>query len=73
MEYQEAKDILHVQQRLGHRSVLSTMRYTQLVTFENDDYYVKTAHSLREDEELISAGFEYVTEREGAKIYRKRK
>jgi hypothetical protein len=73
MEYHKTKDILHVQQRLGHISVLSTMRYTQLVTFENDDYHVKTSHSLKEDEELISSGFEYVTEREGAKIYRKRK
>jgi integrase len=73
MEYHKTKDILHVQQRLGHRSVLSTMLYTQLVNFESDDYHVKTAQSLKEDEELISAGFEYVTEREGTKIYRKRK
>jgi hypothetical protein len=49
------------------------MRYTQLVDFESDDYHVRTAKSLREDEELISAGFEYVTERDGVKIYRKRK
>jgi hypothetical protein len=31
------------------------------------------AKNLREDEELISAGFEYVTEREDVKVYRKRK
>ena len=65
--------LLYVQQRLGHRSVLSTMRYTQLVNFESDDYHVKTVQSLKEDEELISAGLEYVTERDGVKIYRKRK
>jgi len=29
--------------------------------------------SLREDEELVSAGFEYVTEHDGVKISRKRK
>jgi len=34
---------------------------------------VKTAATLEEDEELIKAGFEYVTERDGIKIYRKRK
>jgi integrase len=73
MEYHKTKDTLHVQQRLGHRSILSTMLYTQLVSFESDDYHVKTARSLKEDEELVSAGFEYVTEREGVKIYRKRK
>jgi len=72
MECHKTKDILYVQQQLGHRSVLSTMRYQQLVNFESDDYHVKTAQSLKEDEELVSAGFEYVTER-GVKIYRKRK
>ena len=46
---------------------------TQLVSFESDDYHVKTAKNVREDEELIAAGFEYVIERDGTKIYRKRK
>jgi hypothetical protein len=73
MEYHKTKDILHVQQRLGHRNVLSTMLYTQLVNSESDDYHVKTAQSLKEDEELITAGFEYITERDGAKLCRKRK
>ncbi len=73
MEYHKTKDLLHVQQRLGHRSILSTMIYTQLVNFESDNYHVKTAKNVKEDEELIAAGFEYVTERDGIKIYRKRK
>jgi hypothetical protein len=34
---------------------------------------LKTAQSLKEDEELITAGFEYITERDGAKLCRKRK
>jgi hypothetical protein len=49
------------------------MLYTQLVNFETDDYHVKTARSLKEDEEVMSAGFEYITERDSIKIYRKRK
>jgi hypothetical protein len=44
-----------------------------LVTFEGDEYHIATAKTIKEDEELLSAGFEYVTEREGIKIYRKRK
>jgi len=28
---------------------------------------------LKEDEELLRVGFEYITERDGVKIYRKRK
>jgi hypothetical protein len=47
--------------------------YTQLVTFESDEYHVRTSASLKEDKELIEAGFEPMTERDGVKIYRKRK
>ncbi|MGD8544566.1 MAG: site-specific integrase [Candidatus Bathyarchaeota archaeon] len=73
MEYHRTKDLLHVQQKLGHRSILSTMIYTQLVNFESDNYHVKAAKTIKEDKELIEAGFEYVTERDDVKIYRKRK
>jgi integrase len=73
MEYHKTKDILHVQERLGHRSITSTMVYTHLVNFEGDDYHTATARTLKEDEDLLNAGFEYVTERDGVKIYRKRK
>jgi hypothetical protein len=34
---------------------------------------VKASRTLEEDEELLKAGFEYVTERDGTKIYRRRK
>ena len=73
MEYHKTKDILHVQERLGHRSITSTLIYTHIVNFESDEFHVRTAKTLKEDEELIQAGFEYVTERDGIKIYRKRK
>ncbi|MDH5391467.1 MAG: hypothetical protein OEX10_09985 [Candidatus Bathyarchaeota archaeon] len=58
---------------LGHRDIKSTLAYTHLVNFESDDYHAKVSRSLREDKELLKAGFEYVTERDGTKIYRKRK
>lgn len=73
MEYHRTKDILHVKERLGHRSITSTLVYTHLVNFEGDEYHTATSKSLKEDEELLKAGFEYVTERDGIKIYRKRK
>jgi len=34
---------------------------------------VKVSKTLEEDKELLEVGFEYVTERDGVKIYRKRK
>lgn len=51
----------------------SSLIYTHLVNFEGDEYHTAIAKSLKEDEELLKAGFEYVTERDGVKIYRKRK
>ena len=44
-----------------------------LVTFEGDEYHIATAKTIKEDEELLKTGFEYVTERDEIKIYRKRK
>jgi len=44
-----------------------------LVNFEGDDFITKTSKSIEEDEKLLRSGFEYVTEREGVKIFRKRK
>jgi integrase len=72
-EYFKTKDILHVKERLGHKSITSTLIYTHLIKFEGDEYHTATAKTIKEDEELLKAGFHYVTERDGTKIYRKRK
>ncbi len=73
MGYQRTKDILHVKERLGHKTITSTLIYTHLVNFEDDNYHTSIAKTIKEDEELLKAGLEYVTEREGIKNYRKRK
>lgn len=74
MEYHKTKDILQVKEMLGHKSIQSTLLYTQLIDFEtDDDFHVRVAKNLEEDKGLIEAGFEYVTERDSIKIYRKRK
>jgi len=73
LEYFKTKDILHVKERLGHRSITSTLIYTHLVNFESDVCHTATSKSLKQDEELLKAGFEYVTERDRIKIFRKRK
>jgi hypothetical protein len=39
----------------------------------NEEFTVRVASTIEEDKELIEAGFEYVTDRDGLKIYRKRK
>jgi hypothetical protein len=66
----------YVMQRLGHKNIKNTLLYVQLgeALFQGDqDYISKVAKTEREICKLVEAGFEYVTEFEGAKIFRKRK
>lgn len=74
IEYHKTKSILHVKELLGHRNINSTLIYTHLVDFENPDEWVcRTAKTLEEAKELIEAGFEYVTDMDSFKLFRKRK
>jgi hypothetical protein len=74
MEYHKTKDILRVKQILGHKSINSTLLYTQLVNFDGDEYDVKIAESKKEIEELLKVGFEWVGQDKDGLIYlRKRK
>jgi len=73
-EYHKTKDILHVMRLLGHKSIQNTLRYTQLVDWGTEsDYTCKVAQTLAEASQLIETGFEYVTEMNGVKLFRKRK
>jgi hypothetical protein len=73
MEYRKTRDILHVKEILGHKSLNNTMLYTQLISFKDDDFTAAVAHSEEEACKLIEAGFEYVCEFSQNKIFRKRK
>jgi integrase len=71
--YWETKDILHVMQELGHRSIKNTLIYTQLVKFESDEFLCKVAKTVEEAKVLIEDGFDYVTQVDDVKLFRKRK
>jgi len=43
------------------------------VDWKSEDFVCKTARTLEEASTLIEAGFEYVTELDGVKLFRKRK
>jgi hypothetical protein len=74
MEYYKTKDILHVKQLLGHKSINNTLIYTQLVKFETEDHFHSaTAESVEEARDLIEAGFEYVCDIDGIRLFRKPK
>ena len=76
-EYHKTRDILHVQQVLGHRDLRNTLIYINLekALFQNtdDEFHVKVAQNLDEACKLLEVGFEYVTDMDGAKLFRKRK
>jgi integrase len=67
MTYRKTRDILYVKTLLGHRSINNTLkyiRYSNMLETESDEWICKA---------LIESGFEYVTEIDGIKLFRKRK
>ena len=78
MEYHKTKDIMHVKQLLGHRSIQSTMIYITIenALFQNapEDYVSKVAKTVEEAQALVDVGFEFVCsfDDEG-KLFKKRK
>ncbi|MGC8896566.1 MAG: tyrosine-type recombinase/integrase [Candidatus Bathyarchaeia archaeon] len=73
MEYAKTKDILYVMHLLGHKNIKNTLIYTQLVSFESDEYHFATATTIEEAGKLIQAGFEYVCHHNDVMLFRKRK
>ena len=74
MLYHRTKDILLVKERLGHRNINNTLIYTHLIDFnDKEEYYSATAKTVDEAKALIEQGFEYVTEIDSIKLFRKRK
>jgi len=58
---------------LGHKNIKNTLIYTQLIDVRSDEYVCKTVETVNEAAKLIEAGFEYVCEINGVKLFRKRK
>ena len=74
MLYHKTKDIIHVQQKLGHKYIQNTMIYTHLVHFDDpEEFTCRAAKTLDEAKELIEVGFDYVTDMDDMKLFRKRK
>jgi integrase/DNA-directed RNA polymerase subunit RPC12/RpoP len=76
-EYHKTRDILHVKRLLGHKCLSSTMKYIDIERAiygknENDSFISRVATSLKGARSLIEAGFEYVTDMDSYKIFRKR-
>jgi hypothetical protein len=79
MTQHETHDQKQVQLLLGYRSILSSERYVVIekAVFNqvnaDDNFIVKTASTLEEASKLLEVGFEYITDMEGKKLFKKRK
>ena len=76
MLYHKTKDILLVKRQLGHKSINNTLIYIDLeATLYNtkDEWTHIVAKTLDEACNAIDTGFEYVTDMDGYKLFRKRK
>jgi integrase len=76
MDYHRTKDVLYVMKRLGHKNIKNTLIYIQLeeALFKDEiDYISKVAKTEAEACVLIEAGFDFVCDFDGHKLFRKRK
>ena len=73
MEYHRTKDLLYVKRLLGHKDLRTTLRYTQLIKIEGDEFHSATAKTVQEAAKLIEQGFDYVCDIDAVKLFRKRK
>jgi len=71
--YHRTKDILLVKSQLGHKSLTSTLVYTHLISFKDDDYVCKVATTKEERRNLIENGFTFVAKEDEEWYFRKRK
>jgi hypothetical protein len=73
MLYAQTRDILLVKKILGHKKIENTLKYTQLIQFKDNEYESATATTVQEAKELIDSGFDFVTDMNGIKLFRKPK
>ena len=76
MEYHRTRDPFHVMSILGHKNIKNTLKYIHLAEElfkDQQDYVSKVAKTEADACILIEAGFEYVCDFNGAKLFRKPK
>ena len=67
--------LLETKARLGHKSLTNTMKYVHLgeAYFKNasTSFDCREAKTVEQAKELITKGYDYVTEMDGVKLFRK--
>jgi len=62
-----------VKKLLGHKRIENTMKYIGMIHFKDDEFDVTTATTVEEAKQVLSAGFDYVTEKDGIMLFRSQK
>jgi site-specific recombinase XerC len=71
MEYHKTKKLVHVQQKLGHKSIITTTILTYLINFDADTYHSEVAQTVKEVRKRVEAGFKFVCDMDGYRLFRK--
>ena len=69
----DTKDPYFVMIQMGHKKLETTQTYMHLMMLNDDEWTCKAASTLEELTQLVEAGFQYVTDINGLKIFKKRK
>jgi integrase len=69
----KTKDPYYTMTQMRHKKLTTTQKYMHLLDLNEDEWTCKTATTIKEASELIEAGFDYVTEMDRTKLFRKRK
>ena len=77
MEYHRTKDVLYVMQVLGHKNIKNTLIYIQLeeALFADQTDFISKVQPRQKPKlcVLIDAGFDFVCDFDGHKLFKKRK
>ena len=66
-------NVLTVEKLLGHKRIENTMKYIGMIHFKDDQYEVTTATTIEEAKQVLTAGFDFATEKNGIMLFRKPK
>jgi len=66
-------NVLTVKKLLRHKRIENTMKYISMIHFKDDEFEATTATSVEEAKRVLSAGFDYVAQKDGVMLFRKPK
>jgi integrase len=69
----DSNDVFFTMNQMGHKKLTTTQLYMHLVNLESDEWTCRAASTKDEAMSLIEGGFQYITDMEGFKLFKKRK